>query len=376
MRVDFNVPLSEGQISDDSRIRAALESIEYVVSHGGRLVLASHMGRPRGQFSPGLTLGPVAVRLGELLGQSVGFAPDCVGSEVEAMVERLGDGDTLLLENLRFHPEEEANDSEFAAALASLCDVYVNDAFGAAHRAHASTTGIASHVREAAVGFLMRREVEALGRALEGASHPYVSIIGGAKISGKIELIDSFMGIADDILIGGAMAYTFLRAQGVATGNSLVEEDRVDLARNLLESAHRDGRRILLPEDHVVARSPGGEGTRTIAVTDTEPVEMGLDIGPRTIERYSGIIGAAKTVVWNGPMGVFENPEFAEGTLAVSRAVADSNAFSIVGGGDSAAAVQASGLASEISHVSTGGGAALEFLSGRQLPGVEVLTDR
>lgn len=376
MRVDFNVPMSRGQISDDSRIRAALESIKYVLGKGGRLVLASHMGRPGGQSKPELSLRPVSVRLSELLGGRVNFAPDCVGPEVEAMVERLEEGASLLLENLRFHPEEETNESEFAAGLARLCDVYVNDAFGAAHRAHASTVGIVSHLEQAGAGFLMGWEVEALGRALEEPAHPYVSVIGGAKISGKIELIENFIGIADDILIGGAMAYTFLRARGVATGKSLVEEDRVGLAQELLASAQQNGRRILLPEDHVVARGLDSDDVRTVGIGDTAPEEMGLDIGPRTIERYSEVIGAARTVVWNGPMGVFENANFAEGTLAVGRAVANSSAFSIVGGGDSAAAVHASGLADAISHVSTGGGAALEFLSGRQLPGVDALTDR
>lgn len=376
MRVDFNVPMSGGKISDDSRIRQALPSIEYVLEQGSRLILASHLGRPRGQSSPALSLGPVSVRLGELLGRPVRFAPDCVGTEVEAMVEGLEAGTTLLLENLRFHPEEEANEPAFAADLAALCDVYVNDAFGAAHRAHASTVGIIAHLGQAGAGFLMGREVEALRRALDEPAHPYVSIIGGAKISGKIELIENFLPVADDILIGGAMAYTFLRAQGVTTGKSLVEEDRVDLARGLLESARAKGRRIRLPEDHVVARGLDGEGIHTVSVADTAPDEMGLDIGPRTVERYSEVIGLAKTVVWNGPMGVFENSKFAEGTFAVGRAVAHSNAFSIVGGGDSAAAVHASGLAAAISHVSNGGGAALEFLSGRQLPGVEALTDR
>jgi len=376
MRVDFNVPMSGGEISDDSRIRSAFESIEYVLGKGGRLILASHMGRPRGQSSPGLSLGPVALRLGELLGRPVGFAPDCVGPEVEAIVERVEEGAVLLLENLRFHPEEETNESEFAAGLAALCDVYVNDAFGAAHRAHASTVGIVSHLERAAAGFLMGRELEALGRALDHPTHPYISVIGGAKISGKIELIQKILDIADDILIGGAMAYTFLRAQGVATGKSLVEEDRVGLAQDLLESAEQKGRRILLPEDHVVARGLDSDDVRTVGVGETAPEEMGLDIGRRTIERYCAVIGVAKTVVWNGPMGVFENANFAEGTFAVGRAVADSDAFSIVGGGDSAAAVHASGLVGAISHVSTGGGAALEFLSGRPLPGVDVLTDR
>ena len=376
MRVDFNVPMSDGRISDDARIRAALPSIQYVTEHGGRLILASHMGRPKGKTVSAFGLAPAARRLGELLGREVRVAPDCVGPEVEGLVAGLADGDTLLLENLRFHSEEEGNDAGFAAQLGGLCDVYVNDAFGTAHRAHASTAGITSHVSQAASGFLMGRELEALGRALEGAAHPYVSIIGGAKISGKIELIENFLKIADDILIGGAMAYTFLRAQGVATGKSLVEEDRLGLAAQLLDSARSSGRRILLPEDHVVARDLEGTGIRTVDVADTAPEEMGLDIGPRTIARYSQVIANAQTVVWNGPMGVFENPKFSEGTFAVARSVAASSAFSIVGGGDSAAAAAQAGVADKISHVSTGGGAALEFLSGRRLPGVEALGDR
>ena len=376
MRVDFNVPMAGGEISDDSRIRAAMGSIEHVVKSGGRLILASHMGRPDGTHDPRFSLQPIRQRLEELTGNAVAFAPDCVGPDVGAAVDRMVDGDLLLLENLRFHAGETANDPDFSRALAQLCDVYVNDAFGTAHRAHASTVGIASHVEKSAAGFLMHKELESLSRALEGADRPYVSIVGGAKISGKIELIESFLNLADEILIGGAMAYTFLRAKGIETGKSLVEEDRVSLASELLRSAQVRGRRIQLPEDHVVARNFEGDGARTAAITDTSADEMGLDIGPRTIEAYNNIIAAAKTVVWNGPMGVFENPRFEEGTFAVGHAVAASDAFSIVGGGDSAAAVNQAGLADQISHVSTGGGAALEFLSGRSLPGVDVLTDR
>jgi len=376
MRVDFNVPMADGDISDDLRIRAVMRSIAHVIESGGRLILASHMGRPKGTRDSRFSLQPIRQRLEELSGTEVGFAPDCVGPDVVAAVDRMVDGDVLLLENLRFHAGETANDPEFSRGLAKLCDVYVNDAFGAAHRAHASTVGIASHVEKSAAGFLMQKELESLGHALEGADRPYVAIVGGAKISDKIDLIENFLSIADDILIGGAMAYTFLRARGLPTGKSLVEEDRVSLATEVLRSAQDRGRQIRLPDDHIVARNFEGDGARTASITDTLADEMGLDIGPRTVEAYNDIIASAKTVVWNGPMGVFENPRFAAGTFGVGHAVAASDAFSIVGGGDSAAAVHELGLADQISHVSTGGGAALEFLSGRSLPGVDVLTDK
>ena len=375
MRVDFNVPVAKGAITDDTRIKAVLPSILHVQNQGGRLILASHMGRPKGKPDPALSLQSASTRLEELLGKRVGFSSDSVGAEAVALVDGLSDGDVLVLENLRFHAGEEADDPEFASELASLCDVYVNDAFGTAHRSHASTVGIAHHVSPCAAGFLLEKELESLSRALVGADQPYVLIVGGAKISGKVELIENFLKIADEILIGGAMAYTFFRAQGIVTGNSLVEESTVELAGRLLEAAGREGTRIHLPADHVVARNLDGAGMRSLSVADTEPEEMGLDIGPETAQKFTSIIEPARTIVWNGPMGVFENPKFAEGTLSIARAVASANAFSIVGGGDSAAAVIQSGIADRITHISTGGGATLEFLSGRKLPGVEVLTE-
>ena len=376
MRVDFNVPIENGRITDDNRITASLPSIKYVLDKGGCLILASHLGRPKGKPEPKYSLKPVATRLSELLGKPVQFAPDCIGPEVQKMASALKPGDVLMLENLRFHAEEEKNDPVFAKQLASLCDVYVNDAFGTAHRAHASTVGIARYVSVAASGLLMQKELEALGHALTKAEKPYVAIVGGAKISDKIELIENFLNIANTILIGGAMAYTFLRAQGIETGKSLVEADKIDLARDLLARASAKHVSIQLPIDHVVASGLDSTDAQVVPVQKTAVDRTGLDIGPETVKKYSDIIRQAKTIVWNGPMGVFEKPRFAEGTFAIARAVADSNAFSIVGGGDSAAAVAQSGVESKISHISTGGGAALEFLSGRKLPGVEVLTDK
>ncbi|HYR91706.1 MAG TPA: phosphoglycerate kinase [Terriglobia bacterium] len=376
MRVDFNVPIDGGRITDDTRIRASLPSIRYVLENAGRLVLASHLGRPKGKPEPKYSLKPVAARLSEVLGKQVLFAPDCVGPEVEKMASSLPEGGAMLLENLRFHAEEEKNDPAFAKQLAALCDVYVNDAFGAAHRAHASTVGIAKFVKQAAAGFLMQKELEALSHALTKAEKPYVSIVGGAKISDKIELIENLLNLATSILIGGAMAYTFFRAQGLETGKSLVEADKIDLAKELLAKASQKKVPIELPVDHVVASGLDSTDSQVTPVDRTPADRMGLDIGPETVRRYSEIIRQAKTIVWNGPMGVFEKPQFAKGTFAIARAVAESNAFSIVGGGDSAAAVAQAGVESKITHISTGGGATLEFLSGRKLPGVEVLTDK
>ncbi len=385
VRVDFNVPLEGDRITDDTRIRAALPTLKDLLSRGAALIVASHLGRPKGGPDPAFSLAPVAKRLSELLGRPVQMLPDCVGPEVEAAVKAMKPGDVVMLENLRFHPEEEKGDEGFARRLASLADIYVNDAFGAAHRAHASTAVIAKFLKPAVAGLLVEKEVEMLSRVLDDPARPFVAILGGAKA--KIDVITNLMKKVDTLLIGGGMAYTFLKAQGKEIGKSLLDEENFELAKRILRDAAAKGPKILLPVDVVVTTPDGVQFKPSIRFVEGSPIEvvradaipadrMGADIGPETRRLFAAEIKKAKRVMWNGPMGIFEVPQFAEGTRAIAQAVAGSDAMSVIGGGDSAAAIEQMGFADKVTHVATGGGASLEFLEGKELPGIAALEDR
>lgn len=380
VRVDFNVPMKDGAVTDNTRINESLPTIRKIMKDGGRAILMSHLGRPKGKRNMEFSLQPVAQRLSEILGKPVLCAPDCIGDETLKMANALKDGDVLLLENLRFHPEEEGNDQQFAKQLAALGDVYVNDAFGSAHRAHASTEGVTHFLQPAVAGYLMQKELDYLGRAVGNPARPYVAILGGAKISGKIDVIQNLMNKVDTLIIGGGMMFTFYKAQGLEIGNSLLEADKVDLAKQILKDAEQRKIKLLLPVDCVIAEKVDDAAPRkTVSVKSIPAGWSGLDIGPESLRQFDQALTGARTVVWNGPMGVFEMPNFANGTFGIAQNLAKltkSGAITIVGGGDSAAAIAKAGLAKEVSHVSTGGGASLEFLEGKVLPGVAALTPK
>jgi 3-phosphoglycerate kinase len=387
MRVDFNVPLDANRvITSDKRISASLPSIKFVIENGGKLILMSHLGRPKGKKTPEFSLDVVAVKLSELLGKPVKFAHDCIGDEVKKMADSLNDGDVMLLENLRFYKEEEGNDPEFSKKLASLGEIYINDAFGTAHRAHASTAGVCKYIKKCAAGFLMEKELKFLGKLLSKPEKPFIAILGGAKVSDKIMVIENLLNIVDGIIIGGGMAYTFLKAKGRQIGDSLCENDKVNTAKEILKKALDKNVSIYLPIDHIVAKLPQGDGDfmeklkkaeyKEVLVDDIDDGWEGVDIGKNTIEKFSNVIAKSKTIFWNGPMGVFEVDQFSKGTLGIAQAMAASGAVTVVGGGDSASALKKLKLTDKMTHVSTGGGASMEFMEGIELPGVAALTDK